>query len=76
MKVVPRPTSDSKRTVPPCFSTTMAWTRASPWPVPRPTSLVVKNMSKRGGGFPRGCPPRCPQRGSPHTARHGDVRTR
>src|SRR5690606_29614657 len=46
VKVVPTPTSDSSRTVPPCCSTTIACTNVSPWPVPRPTSLVVKNGSK------------------------------
>ncbi len=46
VKVVPLPTSDSKPIVPPCFLTTTARAMASPWPVPRPTALVVKNGSK------------------------------
>ena len=44
--VVPSPSSVSKVSVPPWRSTTIARAIARPWPVPRPTSLVVKKGSK------------------------------
>ena len=44
--VVPFPVSVSKCSEPLSFSTTMPRDSARPWPVPRPTSLVVKNGSK------------------------------
>src|SRR5581483_679816 len=46
MNVVPCPILESKVRSPPCFVTMVARASARPWPVPLPTSLVVKNGSK------------------------------
>ena len=45
-KVVPFPSSVSQSRVPPCLSTITDRAMARPWPVPLPTSLVVKKGSK------------------------------
>ena len=46
MNVVPAPGALTTLIVPPCLSTMTLWAMARPWPVPLPTSLVVKNGSK------------------------------
>ena len=55
-KVVPRPIAVSNQMCPRCFLTITAWAIARPWPVPRPTSLVVKNGSKIRARALRGIP--------------------
>src|SRR5687767_14915024 len=46
VNVVPAPGLLATLMVPPCLSTMTLWAMARPWPVPLPTSLVVKNGSK------------------------------
>src|SRR5664279_546939 len=56
VNVVPRGRFGSKPILPPCFSTTMLRARVKPCPVPRPTSLVVKNGSKTRDRISAGMP--------------------
>ena len=53
----PSPGSLSTVIVPPCLSTTSERAMANPWPVPFPTSLVVKNGSKIFDRIDSGMPP-------------------
>src|ERR1022692_3761517 len=57
IKVVPLPVSDSKWIVPRCFCTMTECAMARPWPVPLPTSLVVKNGSNIFDWIASGMPP-------------------
>ena len=56
VNVVPLPISLSKVRAPPCRVTMMDRAMASPWPVPLPTSLVVKKGSKTRWRMASGIP--------------------
>ncbi len=56
-KVVPSPGMVSNVSAPPWRSTIIVLARGRPWPVPRPTSLVVKNGSNTRAATSGGMPP-------------------